>query len=91
MFMVHYAPKVASSQAKIDRNFANYFLELNKKKTLVLKWTYLGLQKRMIEAKSKAKALRHLKFDPILKIFATFHGSLDLCGCDSIKKFISLF
>ena len=31
MFMVHYAPKVASSQAKIDRNFANYFLKLNKK------------------------------------------------------------
>ena len=32
MFMVHYAPKVASSQAKIDRNFANYFLKLNKKR-----------------------------------------------------------
>ena len=28
---------------------------------------------------SKAKALRHFKVDPILKILATFHDKLDYC------------
>ena len=78
MFMVHYAPKVASSQAKIDRNFANYFLKLNKKNALALKCTYLRLQKRMSEAKSKAKALLfmavwiHVDMTQLRRSFACF-------------------
>ena len=30
------------------------------------------------DAKLKIKALRHFKFDPVLKIDATFHSHLDL-------------
>ena len=52
---------VASYQAKIDENFANYCF-------LILQFTCLGLQnKKVSEVKSKAKVLRHLKVDQVFK------------------------
>ena len=36
--------------------------------------------------KSKAKALRHFKFDPVLKNEATFHCCLDLCELHSTSN-----
>ena len=43
--------KVSRSSAKIDENFANYFLKTkaNNKCLIVLKCTYKGLQKSIIE------------------------------------------
>ena len=38
-----------------------------------------GLQKSKGELKTKDQGVRHLKVDPVLKIDATFHNSLDLC------------
>ena len=71
--------KVARSVAKIDENFANYFWKLsaNNKCFIVLKCTCKGIQKSINEliraVKSKSKALRHFKVDPILKIDDIFY------------------
>ena len=51
IFALHYDLKVASSQAKIDENFAIYFVrnEANIKCFKVLKCTCKGLQKSIRE------------------------------------------
>ena len=47
---IHYDLKVSRSQAKIDENFANYFLKTKANKCfIVLKITCIGLQKSIIE------------------------------------------
>lgn len=51
---------------RIFRFDNNYFIVLNS--------SWLELQKGEIQ--SSAKVVRHLKFDPALKIAATFYGSL---------------
>ena len=67
---------------KVCDNFANYFFKLKLKMwnehLLYLLYRYNGY-KGACEVKSKAKALRHFKVDPVLKIYATFHNWLDLC------------
>ena len=40
--------------------------------------------KLVSEVKSTSMAMRHCKLDPILKIYATFHSSLDLCDKMSV-------
>ena len=48
-----------------------------------LKFTFLDLQKKVWQVSKvnlKAKALRHFKVHPVLKINAYFQISLDLCG-----------
>ena len=37
-----------------------------------------GASKSISEVKWKTKALQHLKVNPVLEIYATFHGTLDL-------------
>ena len=73
--------KVSSSQAKINENFANYFLKpkANNKCLIVLKCTCKGLQKSISVnvVKSKPKALRHFKVDPVLKFYETFYSMWD--------------
>ena len=75
-YVTHCDLKVSRSHAKIYENFANYFLKTkaNNKCFIVLKCTYKGLQKSMIRAvKSKPKALRHFKVDPVIKIDETVY------------------
>ena len=64
--------KVASSHAKIIKNFANYFLKLKQE----------PIMKNMLvnEVKWKTNAVQNFKFDPALKVNATFQSSLDLCA-----------
>ena len=73
----HWDLKVASSQAKIDENFCNYFLKTKTNNIcfIVLKCTCKRLEekhKRVRAVKSKPKALRYFKVDPVLKIDETF-------------------
>jgi len=68
--MVHCDLKVASSSEKIDEKFSNYFLKTkaNNKGFKELKRTCKGQQKSIGELefiKSKPKALRHFKVDPV--------------------------
>ena len=68
--MVHCDLKVASSSEKIDEKFSNYFLKTkaNNKGFKELKRTCKGQQKTIGELefiKSKPKALRHFKVDPV--------------------------
>ena len=65
---------VSRSQAKIDENFVDYFLKTKANNKCFL------LQKRATEkykntrgVKSKPKALRHFKVDPVLKIDETVY------------------
>ena len=68
--------KVSSSQAKIYENFVFSFFKskANNKCFKLLKCTCKGLQKKQVRraVKSKPKALRHFKVDPILKTDQTF-------------------
>ena len=63
--------KVSSSQAKIDENFANYFLNSKAKNKcfMMLKFTCKGLQKSMkkLSGKIKAQAVATLQSRPCLK------------------------
>ena len=87
----HRDSKVASSHAKIDEIFANYFLK-NKVKNkcfTVLKITYIKTRKSIkefVEIESKSKVLFHFKVYPVLKIDATFYNSLDLCVVCTLYK-----
>ena len=69
---IHCGLKVASSQAKLDKNFANFFLKTKAKNKcfIVLNCTYKGLQKSIRElerGKIKAQGVATLKSRPCLK------------------------
>ena len=74
----HWDLQVSNSQAKFYENFANYFLKIKatKKCFTVLKCTCKGLAEKhegVRAVKSKPKALRQFKVDPVLKIYETVY------------------
>ena len=69
--------KVSRSQAKINENFANYFFKTkaNNKCVIVQNVHVKGYRKALVSwaVKSKLKALRHFKVDPVFKIDETVY------------------
>ena len=71
-----------ANSLKIDENFKNFFLKTKAKNKYGKILKYTGLVKiNLWSLKSKVKTLRHFKVDyKELKIDATSHINLDLCG-----------
>jgi len=85
--------KFSRFQAKINENFANYFLntKANNKCFILLKCTCKGLQHKWVRAvKSKPKALRHFKVDPILKIDETIYKQAESIP-QKIYEFLNIY